>query len=71
MIKLQQSVDLSSGLSQVFNFIATLISEILDFLGSIYIFQNVSVLHLLVALVILGMIVSAVFVLFDGDLGDD
>lgn len=64
-------VDLSNGLSQLFNFIAQAIGKILDMLNSIYILQHVSILTFLVAIVILGMIISAVFVLFDGGIDDE
>lgn len=66
-----QNIDLSGTLGSVFDFLASSIGRLLALLGSVYVFHNVSVLHLLVALVILGMIISAVFVLFDGGLEDD
>lgn len=64
-------VDLSGSLSHVFNFVASAIGQLLEMLNSIYILPHVSVLTLLVALAILGMIISAVFVLFDGGVEDD
>lgn len=64
-------VDLSNTFSQVFNWVRQLLSFIFRQLDSIYLFQGLSVLRLFIILVILGMIISAVFVLFDGSVDDD
>ena len=64
-------VDLSSTLSNLFNFLASAIGDILDALNSVYILPHVSALTLLVTIAILGMIISSVFVLYDGGVDDD
>lgn len=64
-------VDLSSGLSSVLSFIVQTFSYIINLLDSIYIFPRVSVLSFFIAILVLGLIISAIFVLFDGGVEDD
>lgn len=64
------SVDLSQGLSQALSFIVSVFSSIIEVLDHIFIFPHVSVLSFFIALVVIGMIISSVFVLYDGGVDD-
>ena len=63
-------IDMSATLSNVFAFLKNAFFWIVDQLDSIYIFPHVSLLKFLIALVIIGMVFSAIFVFFDGDIDD-
>lgn len=64
-------VDISNGIQQVLAFIVQCFNYIINVLGNIYIFPHVSVLTFFIAFVVIGMVISAVFVIFNGDVDDD
>ena len=68
---MQQTVDFSSVLTSVFSALLQWLRDIFTSLDSIYIFHGVSLLNLIIAAVVVGLIISAVFVLFDGGDADD
>lgn len=55
-------VDLSGGF--------TAFTNVVEFLDHLYILPGLSVLTLFIVIVILGMIISSVFVLYSGDVDD-
>lgn len=59
-------VDLSGVLQQLFSTVFSWLSSFFQLLDSIIIFSGVSLLKLIIAVVVVGLIISAVFVLFDG-----
>lgn len=61
-----QTVDLSSTLSGIFRQVISWIGDFFGMIDHIMIFPGVSLLKLIIAVVVIGMIISAVFVLFDG-----
>lgn len=68
MIKL--SVDISSGLQYVLQFIISSFNNIINLMDSIFIFPHVSVLSFFIALVVIGMLISSIFVIYNGDVDD-
>ena len=64
-------VDLSGVFSQLINNIIAWITSIFDLLDDIYILPHVSLLMFFVAITVLSMIISAIFVLFDGSVDED
>lgn len=64
------SVDISSGLQSVLQFIISLFNNIINLLDSIIIFPHVSVLSFFIALVVIGMLISSIFVIYNGDVDD-
>lgn len=64
------SVDISSGLQSVLQFIVTAFNNIINLLDSIFIFPHVSVLSFFIALVVIGMLISSIFVIYNGDVDD-
>lgn len=63
---MQNVVDLSPALSQLFQQLFSWIASIFNVLDNIMIFHGVSLLKLIIAVVVIGMIISAIFVFFDG-----
>lgn len=75
MVELQEvikitGVDLSGGFSAAFEFLIIAFSNVVEFLDHLYILPGLSVLTLFIVIVILGMIISSVFVLYSGDIDD-
>lgn len=64
------SVDLSQGLQAVLQFVISAFNDIINVLDNIYIFPNVSVLSFFIALVVIGMLISSIFVIYNGDVDD-
>lgn len=64
------SVDISSGLQAVLQFIISVFNNIINMLDNIFIFPNVSVLSFFIALVVIGMLISSIFVIYNGDVDD-
>lgn len=64
------SVDISSGLQSVLQFIISSFNNIINLLDSIFIFPHVSVLSFFIALVVIGMLISSIFVIYNGDVDD-
>lgn len=65
------TVDLSEGVAAALTFIVQAFTNIINLLDSIYIFPYVSVLSFFIAVLVLSLIISAIFVLFDGGVDDD
>ena len=65
------TVDLSDGVAAALTFIVQAFTNIINLLDSIYIFSHVSVLSFFIAVLVLSLIISAIFVLFDGGVDDD
>lgn len=65
------SVDLSQGLVPVLTFVKDALRAVVRTLSSIYILPGVSLLGLLVALACLGIIISSIFVIYDGGIDDE
>lgn len=61
------TVDLSSSLSMLFRALLDWLSSLFTLLDSVIIFSGVSLLKFLIAVFIIGLIISAVFVIFGGD----
>ena len=64
------SVDISSGLQSVLQFIISVFNNIINMLDNIFIFPHVSVLSFFIALVVIGMLISSIFVIYNGDVDD-
>lgn len=64
------SVDISSGLQAVLQFIISVFNNIINMLDNIFIFPHVSVLSFFIALVVIGMLISSIFVIYNGDVDD-
>lgn len=63
---IKMEVDLSTQIRQVLTMLLSWLRDILNALDSIYILPGVTVLRLIIAVVVIGLILSAVFVKFDG-----
>lgn len=59
-------VDLTQQLAQVLSVILSWLRDIFNALDAIYILPGVTVLRLIIAVVVIGLILSAIFVKFDG-----
>lgn len=64
------SVDISSGIQAVLQFIISAFNNIINLLDNIFIFPRVSVLSFFIALVVIGMLISSIFVIYNGDVDD-
>lgn len=63
-------VDLSGVFGQLISNIIAWITTVFDLLDDIYLLPHVSLLMFIVAITVLSMIISAIFVLFDGSVED-
>lgn len=61
-----QQVDLSNTIQALLTQVLLWLKSILDFLDSVIILPNLSLLKLIIIITVIGLILSAVFVLFDG-----
>lgn len=65
------TVDFSGTISQVFEVLSEWIGNIFTMLNNIKIVGEVSLLHIIVAVTIMSMVISALFVLFDAGVDDE
>lgn len=66
-----QQVDLSNTIQALLTQVLLWLKSILDFLDSLIILPHLSLLKLIIIVTVIGLILSAVFVLFDGGDYDD
>lgn len=66
-----QTVDLSGAVLSALEFLKDCFVSVVTYLNSIYILPHVTLLGFLITLAILGMIISSIFVLYDGDVDID
>lgn len=65
-----QTVDLSDSLGQILRFVVDAFNAVILWLNSIYVFPHVTLLGLLISITVISILISSIFVLYDGDHDD-
>lgn len=65
-----QTVDLSNSLGQILRFVVDAFNTVIEWLNSIYVFPHVTLLGLLISITVVTILISSIFVIYDGDHDD-